>query len=91
MTIDNTSAPAVRTSTGLRDALFDELDAIRNGTSNPTRANAVAKLAASVVDTVRIEVEVQRLRIAQGKGTEGAGDNPVDPLTLGTVAPKAAA
>lgn len=55
------AAPAVnRTSAGLRDAIFDELDAIRNGTSNPTRANAVAKLAASIVETVRMEIEVQK-------------------------------
>jgi hypothetical protein len=49
-----------RTSGGLRDAIFDELDAIRNGNSNPTRANAVAKLAGSIVETVRMEIEVQK-------------------------------
>ena len=53
-------ASVQRTSAGLRDAIFDELDAIRNGTSNPTRANAVAKLASGIVETVRMEVEVQR-------------------------------
>lgn len=37
--------PVSRTSAGLRDAIFDEIDAVRNGTSNPTRANAIAKLA----------------------------------------------
>ncbi len=55
-----TAAPIVRTSAGLRDAIFDEIDGIRNGASNPTRANAVAKLAAGVVETVRMEIEVQR-------------------------------
>lgn len=54
------SAPIVRTSAGLRDAIFDEIDSIRNGTSNPTRANAVAKLATGIVETVRMELEVQR-------------------------------
>jgi hypothetical protein len=49
-----------RTSAGLRDAIFDEIDALRNGKSNPTRANAVAKLATGVIDTVRMEMEVQR-------------------------------
>lgn len=53
--------PAVsRTSAGLRDAIFDELEALRRGESNPTRANAVAKLAGSVVETVRMELEVQK-------------------------------
>jgi hypothetical protein len=49
-----------RTSAGLRDAIFDELDALRNGVSNPTRANAVAKLAGSVVETVRMEIDAQK-------------------------------
>lgn len=61
MTTKAKDMPAVnRTSAGLRDAIFDELDAIRNGASNPTRANAVAKLAGSIVETVRMEIEVQR-------------------------------
>ena len=49
-----------RTSAGLRDAIFDEIDAIRDGSSNPTRANAVAKLASGIVETVRMELEVER-------------------------------
>ena len=56
-----TEAPAVsRTSAGLRDAIFDEIDAIRNGSSNPTRANAVAKLDTGIVETIRMELEVQK-------------------------------
>lgn len=54
------TTPIVRNSAGLRDAIFDEIDAIRMGKSNPTRANAVAKLATGVVETVRMEIEVQR-------------------------------
>lgn len=79
--------PVARTSAGLRDAMFDELDAIRNGKSNPTRANAIAKLAASVVDTVRMEVEVSR----HLRNTNNADGNAlfdaagiVPSLTLGT-------
>lgn len=54
------ASPVSRSSAGLRDAIFDEIDAIRDGTGNPTRANAVAKLAAGIVETVRMELEVQR-------------------------------
>lgn len=53
-------SPVVRTSAGLRDAIFDEIDAVRAGKSNPTRANAIAKLATGIVETVRMELEVQR-------------------------------
>lgn len=51
--------PIARTNAGLRDALFDEIDAIRAGTSNPTRANAVAKTAATIIDSARLDLEVQ--------------------------------
>ena len=63
--------PVARSSAGLRDAIFDEIDAIRNGTGNPTRANAVAKLAATVVETVRMELEVQRF------AASAAGKTPI--------------
>lgn len=53
-------APVQRTSAGLRAALFDELDALRNGTGNSNRANAVAKLADQVIGTVKMELEVHR-------------------------------
>lgn len=50
----------VRTSAGLRDALFDELDALRAGSSNPAKANAVAKLSDQVIATVKMELDVQK-------------------------------
>jgi len=78
-------APVTRSSAGLRDAIFDEIDAIRNGSGNPSRANAVAKLAATVVETVRMELEVQRFaHSAAGsvKATEAVDTLP-RPLALG--------
>lgn len=53
-------APVPRTSAGLRGALFDELDSLRDGKSNAAKANATAKLAASIVATVEMELEVHR-------------------------------
>lgn len=58
--ITHASAPVQRTSAGLRSALFDELDALRGGSSNAAKANAVAKLAGSVIETVKMELEVHR-------------------------------
>lgn len=78
------SSPIVRTSAGLRDAIFDEIDCIRNGSSNPTRANAVAKLAAGVVETVRMELEVQR-HLRSHRPTDKLEPNPLGiPLPLGS-------
>ncbi len=73
-----------RTSAGLRDALFDELDSIRSGESNATRANAVAKLAGSVVDTVRMEIEVQKhARHVVSKVDEASPNTMGEPIKLG--------
>lgn len=73
----------IRTSAGLRDAIFDEIDSIRNGSSNPSRANAVAKLATGIVETVRMEIEVQRhLRSHKATKEETLGGLGT-PLSLG--------
>ena len=58
--MEKMAAKMVRTSAGLRDVIFDELDGLRQGTTNPTKANAVAKLAMTVVETVRMEIEVAK-------------------------------
>ena len=71
-----------RTSDGLRNALFDELDALRNGKSSPTQANAVAKLSASIVETVRMEIDVQRFA-ARMNATPQTPDPAVKSLKLG--------
>ena len=52
-----TSTRIKRTSAGLRDVLFDELDALRSGNSNPQRAQAIAKLACQIVNSVKMEIE----------------------------------
>tara|TARA_R110000868_G_scaffold75116_9_gene216906 strand:+ start:147 stop:380 length:234 start_codon:yes stop_codon:yes gene_type:complete len=51
----------VRTSSGLRHALFDELDALRAGSSTPHKANATANIASGIIDLVRAEIDVKRL------------------------------
>jgi len=49
-----------RTSGGLRDALFDEIDALRSGTSNAARARSVAMLANSILQSVSAEIEYHK-------------------------------
>ena len=50
-----------RTSSGLREALFDELDALRAGTSDPTKVAAVANIARQIINSVRIDLDYHRL------------------------------
>lgn len=81
-------APIVRNTAGLRDALFDEIDAIRQGKSNPTRANAVSKLATTVVESVRMEIEVQRhLRNSPAISASMPSQSLGIPLPLGNTPP----
>lgn len=52
--------PLQRTSGGLRDALFDEIDALRAGESNAARARSVAMLANSILQSVTAEIEYHK-------------------------------
>lgn len=64
------------TSEGLRDALFDELNALRAGLTTVQRAKAVAMLAARVIESIRAQVQVQKLMAGDKNialGTSGTG------------------
>lgn len=50
-------ATVSRTSAGLREALFQEIEALRAGKSDARQAMAVAKLAQQIVNSVRVEIE----------------------------------
>ena len=73
------SKPVARTSAGLRDALFDELDGLRDGTVNATKANATAKIASAIVDTVSMEMAAFKL---MRKPVSPEGDYKIPALSL---------
>ena len=45
-----------RTSHGLRDVLFDEIEQLRSGDGDPTRAMAVANLSKQIINIARVEM-----------------------------------
>lgn len=49
-----------RNSKGLRDVLFDEIESLRSGDGDPSRALAVANLAKQIINTVKIELDYHR-------------------------------
>lgn len=49
-----------RSTVGLREALFDEMDALRNGTSNAQRARSMAMMANSILQSVQVEIEYHK-------------------------------
>lgn len=68
---------AMRTSAGLRDLLFDEIDELRAGDGDPSRAMAVANIAKQILNTARVELDFHRtMKEAQEAGT---------PIELGTL------
>lgn len=86
-TNETTAAPApstlTRTSQGLRDALFDEMNALRSGTSTPARARSVAMLANSILQSVTIEIEYHKY-VSDVSNTL-AGSTRLGSLALGKV------
>lgn len=77
-------APSQRTTRGLRDLLFDEIDELRTGDGNPEKSMAVANLAKQIVNTAKVEIDFQRV-IQEHE----AGGNPLPEmgtLKLGTAA-----
>ena len=59
----------VRTSEGLRNALFDELDSLRAGDSDTKRSSMVAKLANTIVSVAKVEMEHSRYEDMPKLGT----------------------
>lgn len=57
----NLMVPIDRSAIGLRDALFDEIDALRGGHVSTGHARAIAMLARQVVDVARLELIQRRL------------------------------
>jgi hypothetical protein len=72
-----------RTSAGLRNALFDEIDSLRAGSSNPARARSLAMLANTALKSVEVEIEFHKYVSDVSKHDGGAK---IGILELGTPA-----
>lgn len=57
-----TRSPVKRTSAGLRDALFDAIEKVRDGDMMAEDAKAISGLAAQICNTVQLEISVAKLR-----------------------------
>lgn len=51
-----------RTTAGLRDVLFTELQELRQGKSTPSRARAICSICSHVLKTVELEIKAQKLK-----------------------------
>lgn len=60
-------SPIHRSTSGLRVALFEEMEALRNGSSNAQRARSVAMMANSILQSVQVEIEYHKY-VSTNKG-----------------------
>ena len=60
-----------KTAEGLRDALFDEINLLRQNKTTPNRARAISQLARDVIDSIRVQIQHQRLM--KEVGAKGPG------------------
>ena len=56
----NNSLPVPKTVEGLRDAIFDEINAIRRGDVNMARSRAISQLASQAIDSIRVQIQYGR-------------------------------
>jgi hypothetical protein len=56
-----------RTTQGLRDALFDEIEELRTGKGDPTKSAAVANLARQIINTAKAEIEFHKIIQSEAK------------------------
>jgi hypothetical protein len=54
--------PVKRTSAGLREALFDAIEKVRDGDMVAEDAKAIAALSNQICSTVNLEIHVAKLR-----------------------------
>lgn len=66
-TVEQCLSEVPKTAEGLRDALFDEINALRAGRSNPQRARAISLLASHVIDSIRVQIQQGRLLMESDK------------------------
>jgi hypothetical protein len=70
-----------RTTQGLRDILFNEIEELQTDAADPRKAMAVANLARQIVNTAKVELEfVRGLQAAK----ESGGSAELGSLRLGS-------
>ena len=50
-----------RTTEGLRNVLFDEIDELRGNNADPGKSMAVANIAKQIINTAKVELEFSRV------------------------------
>jgi len=67
----------IRTTQGLRDILFEEIEELKGPDANPEKSMTIANLAKQIINTAKVELDFTRFLASQ------EGDNRV--TTLGNL------
>lgn len=62
-----------RSSSGIRETLFREIEGVRAGRVTPQRAAAVANLCRQIIASAKLDIEFQRF-VSEGQGDAPAKD-----------------
>lgn len=76
-----------RTTQGLRDVLFEEIEELRNGDGDPSKAMAVANLAKQIINVAKVELDYHRMALAH---SEAGSQLKLGSMSLGSDAASAA-
>jgi len=76
-----------RNTQGLRDVLFDEIEQLRTGDGDPSRALAVANLAKQIINVAKVEIDYHREMV---KMAESGNAPKLGTMELGSAASDAA-
>jgi hypothetical protein len=71
------AAPVTRSTAGIREMLFNEVERLRASISTPAEANAIARLAKEITATVKLELEAKKLSMKMADA-ETALPAPID-------------
>lgn len=74
-----------RSSKGLQDALFEEMDDVRSGKTTPQSSRAVVAIANGIISSARLEMDHARF-ISSQRAEPGDGVASAQPVLLGTQA-----
>lgn len=74
-----------RTGSGLREAIFDQMERLRDGEAESTDARAFAALANALIKSVEVQIAYEKLKITGGKLPEL---EMTKPLQIGDEGPK---
>ena len=66
-----------RTSRGLANMMFDELESLKKGESTPQQARAKASIANTIISVSRLEMDYARFVSSERSGGDLPGPEPI--------------